>query len=171
MFRTCSNLTLRNQNGINKVVLVSFLPTWDMLTRVPTISTGGNDHQANTIAKGIDPVNSLFNQKNGSKHLVRWRGKESTWERIIVQISSKDFRLRNFLLQIFRFSFLENITQLVYASFFIFQICMKFVVSNHLSSDEFMHVISKRFCPKMKEGSNKEGCTSCVRDILFIYDV
>ena len=48
---------------------------------------------------------------------------------------------------------------------------MKFVVSNHLSSDEFMHVISKRFCPKMKEGSNKEGCTSCVRDILFIYDV
>ena len=61
MFRTCSNLTLRNQNGINKVVLVSFLPTWDMLTRVPTISTGGNDHQANTIAKGIDPVNSLFN--------------------------------------------------------------------------------------------------------------
>ena len=61
LFRTCSNLTMRNQNGINKVVLVSLLSTWDMLTRVPTISTGGNDHQANTVVKGIDPVNSLFN--------------------------------------------------------------------------------------------------------------
>ena len=44
MFQTCLNLTMRNQNGIDKVVQISLLLTWETLTRVSTVSTSDNDH-------------------------------------------------------------------------------------------------------------------------------
>ena len=59
MFQICSNLTMRNNKEVGKVILVSLLLTWDKLTRVLTVSTSGSDHQVNTIEKDIDPVTSL----------------------------------------------------------------------------------------------------------------
>ena len=53
IFQTCSNLTMRNLNDVNKVVLASVSLTWDMLTFVSTVSTSENNHQANTVAKDI----------------------------------------------------------------------------------------------------------------------
>ena len=44
MFQTCLNLTMRNQNGVDKVVQISLLLTWETLTRVSTVSTSDNDH-------------------------------------------------------------------------------------------------------------------------------
>ena len=52
MFETCSNLTMRNQNGVDKVVLVSLLLTSNMLKRV-------ND-QVNATGKKIGTVTSLI---------------------------------------------------------------------------------------------------------------
>ena len=57
MLQTCSSVTMRNQNGV--VVLVFLLLTWDMVTRVSTVSLSGNDHQVNTVGKDIYPVASL----------------------------------------------------------------------------------------------------------------
>ena len=56
--QTCLNLTMRNQSGVDKVALVSLLLTWDMLTRVSTVSARDNDRQANTVGKEIDPMAS-----------------------------------------------------------------------------------------------------------------
>ena len=39
--------------------MVSLLLTWDILTRVSTVSTSGNDYRANTDWKDKDPVASL----------------------------------------------------------------------------------------------------------------
>ena len=59
MFPTRLNLTMRNQNGVDKVLLVSLLLISDMLKRVSTVSTIDDDHQANTVVKDIKPVPSL----------------------------------------------------------------------------------------------------------------
>ena len=42
---------MRNPNDVDEVVLVSLLLTLDMLSRVLTVSTSDNDHQANTLGK------------------------------------------------------------------------------------------------------------------------
>ena len=55
-------------------------------------------------------------------------GKESMWEKIIVQIISKAFILRNLVLQI---SLLQNIHWVVHVSLLLFQISMKFLFPNH----------------------------------------
>ena len=54
MFETRSNLTMRNQNGVDIVVMVSLLLTWNMLTRILTISISDNEHQVNTV--GMNPL-------------------------------------------------------------------------------------------------------------------
>ena len=50
------------------------------------------------------------------------------WKTIIVQISSKAFTYRNLVLQIL---LLQGIHRLVHESLLLFQVCMKFVISNH----------------------------------------
>ena len=42
---------MRNPNDVDKVVLVSLLLTLDTLSRVFTVSTSDNDHQANALGK------------------------------------------------------------------------------------------------------------------------
>ena len=59
MFQTCSNLTMGNQNKADKVVLISLLLTWDMVTRVSTVIISDNDHQMYNVRRDIDPVASL----------------------------------------------------------------------------------------------------------------
>ena len=49
MSQTCSNLIMGNQNGIGKVVLVSLLLNWDMLTRVSAVIASDNDHLETTV--------------------------------------------------------------------------------------------------------------------------
>ena len=49
MSQTCSNLIMGNQNGIGKVVLVSLLLNWDMLTRVSAVTASDNDHQETAV--------------------------------------------------------------------------------------------------------------------------
>ena len=49
MFQTCSNLIMGNQNGIGKVVLVSLLLNWDMLTRVSAVTASDKDHQETAV--------------------------------------------------------------------------------------------------------------------------
>ena len=60
MFETSSNLTMRDQNGTDKVALFSLLLNWNMLARSSAASISDNDHQANTTWKCIDPVTSLI---------------------------------------------------------------------------------------------------------------
>ena len=50
---------MRNQTDVDKVVLVFLKLTWDMLTRVPAVSTSDNDHQSNIVGKDVEPVTSL----------------------------------------------------------------------------------------------------------------
>ena len=72
MFKTYLNLTMWNQNGINKVVLGSLLLTQEIITRIVTASTSDNDHEPNTIGKEVDPVTSLtVHQKDRSNNLVK----------------------------------------------------------------------------------------------------
>ena len=52
---TCSNLTMRNQNGVDKLILVSFLLTWNVVTCGSTVSTSDNDQVNNVGGKGTDP--------------------------------------------------------------------------------------------------------------------
>ena len=42
MFETCRNLPMRDEKGFDKVVLVSFLLTWNMFTRGKGVSTSEN---------------------------------------------------------------------------------------------------------------------------------
>ena len=55
MSEPCSNLTMRNQNGVDKVILVSFLLTWNFVTCGSTVSTSDND-QFNVGEKDTDPL-------------------------------------------------------------------------------------------------------------------
>ena len=59
MFPTCLNLIMRNQSGVDKVLLVSLLLISDMLKRVSAVSTIDDDHQANNVVKDIKRVPSL----------------------------------------------------------------------------------------------------------------
>ena len=59
IFKTCSNITMRNQNSVDKVVLVSLLLTWNMLRHGSTVSTSEAE-QANVARKDTDPITSLI---------------------------------------------------------------------------------------------------------------
>ena len=48
-----------NQNKADKVVLISLLLTWDMVTRVSAVIMSDNDHQIYNVGRDIDPVASL----------------------------------------------------------------------------------------------------------------
>ena len=52
---TCSNLTMWNQNGADKVILVSFLLTWNVVTCGSTVSNSDNDQVNNVGGKGTGP--------------------------------------------------------------------------------------------------------------------
>ena len=55
MFETCSNLYMRKQNSVDKVILVSFLLAWNVVTHGSTVYTGENE-QVNVGGKDTDPV-------------------------------------------------------------------------------------------------------------------
>ena len=55
MSETCSNLTMKNHNGVDKVILVSFLLPWNFVTCGSTVSTSDND-QFNVGEKDTDPL-------------------------------------------------------------------------------------------------------------------
>ena len=77
-----------NQNGVNKVVLVSLLSSWDMLTRVLTVvSTSGNDHQANTVLKDIDPV--ILARKTGVKIWLDEGGRKVCRNGLLLKLAVK----------------------------------------------------------------------------------
>ena len=48
---------MMNQNGVDKVVLISLLLTWNMLTVGSTVSTSDAD-QVDVARKDRDPINS-----------------------------------------------------------------------------------------------------------------
>ena len=56
MFGTCLILTVRNQNGADKVVLVSLLFTWNMLAGGSPVT---RTDQVNTAGKDMDPMADL----------------------------------------------------------------------------------------------------------------
>ena len=55
MSETCSNLTMKNHNGVDKVILVSFLLPWNFVTCGSTVSTSDYD-QFNVGEKDTDPL-------------------------------------------------------------------------------------------------------------------
>ena len=121
-----------NQNDVNKVVLVSLLSSWDILTRVLTVSTSGNDHQANTDLKDIDPV--ILARKTGVKIWLDEGGRKVCRNGLLLKLAVK-------LLfeEIFYFRF--HIYKIFIGSsmHISLQICMKFVIPNYLPGPVFMH--------------------------------
>ena len=100
MFETCLILTVRNQNGADKVVLFSLLFTWNMLaggspvSRTDQVNTAGKyswerygpNGRSKIIVHNL-PILLDFNRKVEVRIWLHKVGEKCEDERVIVQIA------------------------------------------------------------------------------------